>query len=279
VTTEATASFEKELMNNVGARVGYVYRRRIDTYTFGGINVLRPRSAYNIPLTRRDPGPDGALNTADDGGTVTIYDYDPAYRGAAFVQNVQVNADTTEKYHTFEGAINRRLAGKWMASASGFVVKNHRWIEQNFVTPNDDPFPLDETWGWGMNLSGMYRLPADIRLAVFLQAKNGLKGQRTTRFNAVDPDGGPRLNQLGNVTLRMEPYGSQTADTITSTNLRVSKDQGMGRGRSVSFDVDLFNVLNSGVPTNIGWLSGPSYGAISEVLSARIVRFGARFRF
>ncbi len=279
VTTEATASFERELMNNVGARVGYVYRRRVDTYTFGGINVLRPRSAYNIPLTRRDPGPDGVLNNADDGGTVTIYDYDPAYRGAAFVQNVQVNSDTVEKYHTIEGAINRRLSGKWMASASGFVVKNHRWIEQDFVTPNDDPFPLDETWGWGMNLSGMYRLPAEIRLAVFLQAKNGLKGQRTTRFAAVDPDGGPRLNQLGSVTLRMEPYGSVTGDTIASTNLRVSKDLGLGRGRSVSFDVDLFNVFNSGVPTNIGWLSGPSYGAISEVLSARIVRFGARARF
>ncbi len=279
LTTEATASFERELMNNLGARVGYVYRRRIDTYTFAGINVLRPRSAYNIALTRRDPGPDGQLNTADDGGKVTIYDYDAAYRGAAFVQNVQVNAGTTEKYHTFEAAINRRLAGKWMASAAGFVVKNHRWIEKDFVTPNDDPFPLDETWGWGMNLSGMYRLPADIRLAVFLQAKNGIRGQRTTRFTAVDPDGGPRLTQLASVTMRMGEYGSQTGDTIASTNLRISKDLAMGRGRSVSFDVDLFNALNSGVPTNISWLAGPSFGAINEVLSARIVRFGARFRF
>jgi hypothetical protein len=125
----------------------------------------------------------------------------------------------------------------------------------------------------------MYRLPTDIRLAVFLQAKNGIKGQRTTRFTAVDPDGGTRLTQLATVTLRMEPWGAQSADAITSTNLRVSKDLPMGKGRSVSFDVDLFNALNSGVPTNISWLSGPSFGAINEVLSARIVRFGARFRF
>jgi hypothetical protein len=279
LTTEATASFEKELMNNVGARVGYVYRQRIDTYTFAGINVLRPRSAYNIPITRRDPGPDGVLGTADDGGRVTIYDYDAAYRGAAFVRNVQTNSGVTEKYHTIEAAINRRLAGKWMAAASGFAVKNHRWLEQNFVSPNDDPFPLDDTWGWGMNVSGMYRLPADVRVAVFLQAKSGLKGQRTTRFTAVDPDGGPRLTQLSTVTLRMEPYGSQYGGAIRSTNLRISKDLEMGRGRSVSFDVDLFNTFNSGVPTNIVWLSGPSFGAINEVLSPRIVRFGARFRF
>ena len=146
------------------------------------------------------------------------------------------------------------------------------------MTPNDDPFRWMRP-GLGMNLSGMYRHRPTSGFAIFLQAKNGLKGQRTTRFAAVDPDGGPRLNQLGSVTLRMEPYGSVTGDTIASTNLRVSKDLAMGRGRSVSFDVDFFNVFNSGVPTNIGWLSGPSYGAISEVLSARIVRFGARFRF
>ena len=104
------------------------YRQRRDLYTFAGINVLRPRAVYNIALQRRDPGPDGVLNTGDDAGTVTIYDYDPAYRGAAFVQNVQVNSDTTEKYHTIEAAVNRRLAGRWMASASGFAVKNHRFL-------------------------------------------------------------------------------------------------------------------------------------------------------
>lgn len=279
VTTEATASIERELMNNVGARLGYVFRRRIDLYSFGGVNVLRPRSAYNIPLRRRDPGPDGVLGTSDDGGTVTIYDYDPAFRGAAFVQNVQINSDTVERYHTIEAAVNRRLAGRWMAAASAFVVKNHRWIEQNFQSPNDDPFPLDETWGWGMNASGMYRLPGDVQLAGFLHAKQGLRGQRTHIFRSADPDGGPALRQLSTVTLRLEPYGTQKGDTIMSTNLRVSKNIGLGGGRRVSIDVDLFNVFNSGVPTSITWQSGPSFGAIDEVLSPRIVRLGGKFSF
>jgi hypothetical protein len=279
ITTEATASFERELMANVGVRVGYVFRRRLDLYTFGGVNVLRPRSAYNIPLQRRDPGPDGVLNNADDGGTVTIYDYDPAYRGAAFVQQVQVNSDTIERYHTIEAAVARRLSGRWMAQAAGFAVKNHRWIEQNFQTPNDDYFPLDETWNWGMNVSGMYRLPYDVRLAAFLQAKRGVTGLRTNIFRSADPDGGPPLRQLSTVTLRLDPYGSQRGDTITTTNLRVSKDLRLTGGRRVSFDVDLFNLFNSGVPTSITWQSGPQFGAINEVLSPRIVRFGGRFSF
>lgn len=278
VTTEATTSFERELMGNVGVRVGYVFRRRIDLYSFGGINVLRPRSAYNIQLRRRDPGPDGVLGNGDDGGTVIISDYDAAYRGASFVRQVQTNSDTIERYHTIEAAVARRLTGRWMAQAAGFAVKNHRWVEQNFQTPNDDFFPLDETWNWGMNLSGMYRLPAEVRLAAFLQAKRGVTGQRTNIFRSADPDGGTPLRQLSTVTLRLEPYGSQRGDTIATTNLRVSKDFRLA-ARRVSFDVDLFNVFNSGVPTSITWQSGPQFGAINEVLSPRIVRFGGRFSF
>jgi hypothetical protein len=279
VTTEATVSFERELMANVGVRLGYVFRRRVNLYTFGGVNVLRPRSVYNIPLSRRDPGADGVLNTSDDGGRVTIYDYDPGYRGAAFVQQVQQNSDTIERYHTIEAMVSRRLSGRWMAQASGFATKNHRWIELNFSTPNDDPFPLDETWNWGMNLSGMYRLPGDVQFAAFLQAKRGVTGQRTYIFRSADPDGGTPLRQLSTVTLRLNEYGSEHGDPITSTNLRVSKDFRFVGGRRIAFDVDLFNLFNSGVPTAMTWVSGPQFGAITEVLSARIVRVGGRFSF
>jgi hypothetical protein len=279
VTTEATMSLEHEVMNNVGLRVGYVFRRRTDLFSFNGVNVKRPREVYNIALQRRDPGADGVLNTPDDAGSVTIYDYDPAYRGATFVQQVQVNSDTVERYHTIEAAITKRLSGRWMAAASGFAVKNHRWLEQHFQSPNDDPFPLDETWGWGMNFSGVYRFPYDIQVAAFLQAKQGLRGQRTNIFRSADPDGGPPLRQLSTVTLRLEEYGSQTSDAIVSTNLRGSKMVRLGGSTRLSFEVDLFNLFNSGVPTSISWQSGPSFGAINEVLSPRIARFGLKFDF
>ena len=56
-----------------------------------------------------------------------------------------------------------------------------------------------------MNLSRMYRLPYDVRLAGFLQAKRGVTGRRTNIFRSADPDGGPPLRQLSTVTLRLEP--------------------------------------------------------------------------
>ena len=79
---QATAEVDHELMPNTSLRVLYVYNR--DRLIIETVNALRPYSAYNIPITRRDPGPDGILNNADDGGKVTFYDYDPAFRGATF---------------------------------------------------------------------------------------------------------------------------------------------------------------------------------------------------
>jgi hypothetical protein len=51
------------------------------------------RGELGEAIVRQDPGPDGSLGTADDGGMVTLYDFDPAYRGAAFVQNEPINRD------------------------------------------------------------------------------------------------------------------------------------------------------------------------------------------
>ena len=56
MTDETTIGVERELMQNLGVRALYVYKKVTDR--FATRNVARPRSAYNIPLTRRDPGPE-----------------------------------------------------------------------------------------------------------------------------------------------------------------------------------------------------------------------------
>jgi len=289
MTSELTASFERELVANLGVRVGYVFRHRKDYYSnsatipfssTGGPNELRPREAYNIALNRRDPGPDGAVGTADDGGMVTIYDYDAAYRGAAFVRNVLVNSPNADKINTLEFALTKRLSNRWMAQGSFWVVKNNNWIEQTFETPNNDYFPKDETWDWAGNLSGSYLFPGDVRLAGFVTSKAGLKGARTNIFRAADPSGGTPLRQLSTVTLRLEPWGMQRAPAMTNVNLRGSKEFKLpGSSAAFGVDVDVFNVLNKATPSNVTWVSGPTFGYATEVLPARVVRLGGRFSF
>jgi hypothetical protein len=285
MTNEATAGFEHQLMSSLGFRALYVYKDYSDNVVT--VNVARPRSAFNIPLTRRDPGPDGVLNTTDDGGKVTIWDYDPAYRGAAFVANQRLNSPRTDRFHSVEFTVTKRSAGRWFGMGSFWVTRQHRWLQRYPDNPNEDYFPLAENWTWGSNISGNYRLPWDVNVGAFLQSKVGVQGQRTYIFRAQDPDGGPPLRQQSTVTLRLEPSGAQQGPAITILNMRASKVVSIG-GTRLEFDVEGFNLLNSSAPTQITFASGPTFGWFGTtggsagdtgVLTARVMRVGIRYRF
>jgi outer membrane receptor protein involved in Fe transport len=278
MTTEATIGYEREVMTNLGVRVLYVFKKVTDQYAT--TNVARPRSAYSIPITRRDPGPDGALNTADDGGLVTIYDYDRAFFGAAFVQNELQNSDRDDRYQTIEFTVTKRTSGRWGAMASFWAIKNHEWLGNARLpdNPNNDLYPLNETWEWAGNVSGSYRLPAGVQFSGFVQSKVGLKGQRTNIFRQSDPSG-PSLAQLNSVTMRLEPFGATHEPAIVVVNLRASKQFALPAGQRAQFDFDLFNLFNASAPITATFASGPSFDYATAVVPPRIVRIGFRYTF
>jgi hypothetical protein len=275
-TWEATASFERELMPNLAFRTMYVYRRLIGYIST--VNTLRPYSTYDIPITRRDPGPDGVLNTADDGGSITLYDYDPAYRGAAFVNAMRVNNTNDDRYHSLEWTVTKRSSKYWL-QASYFLVKNHRWLAGVFESPNNKFFPLDETWGWAGTITGRYQLPAGVSVSGFLQSMNGIKGQRTYIFRQADPDGGRPISQLSNITLPLEPYGNEHLSALHNLSLRVSKTQRLGERWKAAIDLDVFNLLNEATPLGANWSSGPTFGYVTDVIPGRIARIGVKCEF
>jgi len=280
--SESATSYEHELAPSVGFNTSHVYRRSTDNYNIPGPNVARPLSAYNIRITRRDPGADGILGTADDGGSVTFFDYSPAYRGVAFVQNELQNSPLPNQFHTVEFTVTKRPTRRWQGSASFWMVKNHRWITSTFNAPQDYFFALDETWGWAGNFEVSYRLPFDLLVAANMQSKKGAMGQRTVLFRTVDPDGGTPISQLSTATIRMEPYGAEVGPPLNVLNFRGSKDIRV-RGGKLGFGVDVFNALNSNAPNALLYASGPTYlyptGVNGGILPARIARLTARFSF
>ena len=283
---ETTASFERELAANVGLRLMYVHKlvsgainNTLPNNSTVTINTLRPYSAWSVPITRRDPGPDGILGNADDAGTVTLYDYAAAFRGAAFVNTQIVNATNADRYDSIEGTLIKRFSSRWTGQVSYFAVKNHRWLASVFAGPNDQFFPIDETWSWAGNVTGTYRFPGDVSVSGFLQSRNGVTGQRTYIFRQVDPDGGPAIAQNGNTTIRVEPYGTRRLAAQNILNLRAGKDFTLGGARRIGVDFDVFNVLNAATPTAANFQSGPSFGYVTNVIPARIARLGVRFRF
>jgi len=276
-TWETTASYEREMASSLGLRVMYVYKLLSGSTT--NINTLRPYDAWSVPITRRDPGPDGVLGNADDAGTVTLYDYTAAYKGASFVNAQTVNAANADHFHSIEVTMTKRSSSRWMGQISYFAVKNHRWLSSTFNTPNDQFFPLDDTWSWAGNVNGTYRLPYGVALSGFLQSKSGLKGQRTYIFRQADPDGGAAIAQNGNTTIRLEPFGAQKLSAQNILNLRASKEFSLGGGRRIGIDFDVFNALNGATPTGANFQAGPSFGYVTGVIPARIARLGGRLRF
>jgi hypothetical protein len=275
---EATASFERELLPSIGIRVLYVYKRL--TGDFDTINTARPYSAFNIPLVRRDPGADGLLNTGDDGGSVTIWDYDPAYRGAAFVVNTVLNraTDHADTAKTIEVAVSRRLANGWSLTSSYDATKNHRWLVGTFQSPNDLYFPLDETWSQVFKLGGSYMLPWQVSFGATLSVLSGVPGQRTYVFRAADPDGGTPLRQQTTVTLRLEPYGTQTGPIRPDLGLRVAKIFHTGN-REIELMLDALNATNSNAAQAITYVAGPTFGRITQIPSPRQFQVGVQYRF
>ena len=275
---EITTAFEHELTASTAVRGLYLYRRNGNQTAT--INVLRPYSAFNIPITRTDPGPDGVLGNSDDGGKVVIWDYDPAYRGSAFQGNQTVNRPDGRYDYTqsFEVALNKRLASNWSLTSSFTANKNHNYVVSVPTSPNDDYFPIDTSMNWAFKLSGNWNLPKDIVVGAIMEAFSGPKGTRTYVFRAPGESGGPALRQQTTVTLRLEPTGSQHEPAHAQVNLRVGKKvRVMNKSLQLSFDA--LNVFNTNAVKAATYVSGPQFGRVTNAVPSRQLRADIKLIF
>jgi hypothetical protein len=274
---ETTASLEHELAPNLAIRGLYVYKRL--TNTFASINVLRPYSAYNIPITRRDPGADGALGTADDGDLVALFDYAAAFRGSNFVGNMNTNRPSgrDDFYQSAELELNRRLANNWGFLTSFTATKSHEWLVPIAQSPNDESFPLNTSWRWNFKVNGTHNLPRDIVVGAIVDVYSGFLGQRTYVFRPTDASG-PPLVQLASVTMRLEPFGTQREAVQPVVNLRVGKKFTFDK-KSLRASFDVLNVANANGVKGATYVSGPSFGTVTSIQSPRLLRVGVSFEF
>ena len=275
---EMTVAFEREISTSTAVRGLYLYRRHGDQTAT--INVRRSYSAFNIPIARTDPGPDGVLGNSDDGAKVVIHDYDPAFRGGAFQGNQTVNRPDGRYDYTqsFEAAINKRLGNNWSLNSSYTANKNHTYVVSVPTSPNDDYFPIDETWNWSYKLSGNWNLPKDFVVGAIMEAFSGPKGTRTYVFRAPAEGTGLPLRQQTTVALRLEPVGSQSEPAYGQINLRLGKKLRLGI-RDLLLSLDALNVTNGNAVKAATYVSGPQFGRVTNALVSRQLRVGAQFTF
>jgi hypothetical protein len=270
-TDEATLRFERQLGPSLSARVGYVYKREFDLYQL--VNVARPFSAYNIPITTTDPGPDGVVGNADDRGPVTYFDYDPAFRGPQFERNLTVNPPgLTNRYNNIEVGMDKRLSANWQLLMSYLATKNDAWIAGVPTTPNEEFFPKNQTWDQTFRAAGSYVAPWGIMGSALFEYQSGPAQARDVLYRTG-------LRQLSSLTLRMEPIGAYRLPAVKLLSVRAAKHFRIGAAQKMTAQFDLFNALNANDATAITVRSGPNYDRITAILPPRVARVGVTYSF
>ena len=248
------------------------------------------------PVQKADPGPDGTLNTADDGRALTVYNKtNPGHEFLLFTNPNNAFRD----YDGFQLIGTKRYANNWQANLS-YTWSHARGTVDNrgstnaggggnqglgqtggFANPNhginiEGDARFDPTHA--VKLEGTYRVPAlgGFNISGVYRYTTGLAWGRIATIRGL---------AQGSESVRIEPIGTRRADAVNFVDLRVEKTFPLGRAsRQAGIYLDVFNLNNQGVPDNgvrtaIQESSGSSFGNPNAWLSPRIARLGFRFTF
>ena len=253
------------------------------------INALRPYSVYNLPdppipvLTAGSPT---AETPARSPSTTTIRRcgvWSPRNIKRGPTRSLQHRRD-----HLHQAAVEPVVRDHVVA-----VTKNHRWVDAIADSPNDDYFPLDETWEWRPSFAGAYDV-VRIEVSTLYDAFDGLPGQRTYLFRCGRSGRRSGAPHPAPYNLRVEPLrrarGTAAAQPEPAWRRRISAWR--CNSQSVRLEVDL---LNPSIPTCLGrrhrrrhgrqssaginYVSGPTFGYVTRIVSPRYLRFGATLKF
>ena len=280
-TREFSGWFEHELAASFGVRTGFVMRQIRNQRTNRDAN--RPFSAFDVPATFPDPGPDGRNGTSDDGAPISGFNLNPAFLGRPTLTTVANQPDANGDYYTWEVSANRRMTGRWSLRASfthtwnydhgnNYAGSNVRQYTLPF-TPND-LINTDRADGafkftnWTAKLMSTIEAPYGVRLTPMLRHQSG---DQTGRIVQVPFN-------YGTQPVLVEPLSTHRLDDVTIWDLRAEKVFRIS-GRSVSGFLDIYNISNSNAEFRQIYVSGTSFGLPTTIVPPRIVRFGAKLEW
>lgn len=278
---EVAAWIERDLPAHVALRTGVVWREMRQPYMRQNPN--RPFDAFTIPVTLRDPGPDGRVGTADDGAAIQAYNLDPSRLDLplAFVVGNVPNASSD--HVTWELTAARRFSGRWSMmtgfsytwsgdQASGYSGQR---VRSNVypATPNDlinaEPDGRHRFETWTFKVHGTVEGPWGVRISPLLRHQSGQPYGRTfqTAPNALNYD---------RIRVPAEPIGTRRMDHVTILDVRVEKGFRLPPAQRVAAFLDVYNLLNANPEQNISWLSGPTFLRPLSIVPPRIARIGVK---
>jgi hypothetical protein len=279
---EYLVGVERQLPWGISAKAQYISRDFKESIGFvDPVRIWRP-------VLKTDPGPDGRLGTADDGGPVTVfYDQDPS-RSALLLTNpngayrryhgVQlIGSKRYAKATEFQASYTwSRTVGSYNNAFSSNAANNDLSTNGVFVNPNralnaEGRTPQDFTHE--VKLLGTYRLPAWGGVNV-----SGVYRYQSGRPWARSASGFGSQTEL--FALYMEPRATRELPAVNTLDLRLEKtwkpSQKLG---TLGVFADIFNVGNQGVSLKDTEVSGPNFGVPARWIEPRTLRAGIRLLF
>ena len=271
---EFTASVERELIPNFAIRVTGVYTSEFNTVRL--LNTLRPYSAFNIPITNRDPGPDNILGNADDPGTaLTYWDYPASLRGLAFQRPMYINDSASDaNYKSIDVAASKRFSNRWQLLASYSGTKRHIPVPARAAyDPNTEINAADDRWEWLTRVSGSYLFPLGIQASTNILVQSGIPYART-----VSVRGGV---QIPSITLRTEPLGAHQTPTQTLVAVNAEKVIRLKRNHQLTVGANIYNLLNANFDEDAApqAASGARFGYSNTIALPRMGEATLRYKF
>jgi len=273
---EYSVSIERQLIPNVAVRVTGLYTRTFNTYRL--LSTYRPYPAWNIPITKMDPGIDGTLGTGDDpGSSLTYYAYPQSLAGNAFSQTMLTNdPNADQSYRSFEIAASKRLSNRWQFNAAYSATRKHVPFGSDPPfddTPNAEIFTADNTWEWETKLSGAYQAPFGITASANFQNISGNPFARQVLFTT----GG--TSTVPTIVLNVEEIGARRLPSQNLLDLRAEKAIRLRGSQRLTGRVTVFNSLNTNATLTVQQQSGARFLQATSIIPPRVVEFGVSYDF
>ena len=265
---QASAYIEREVAPDFGVRTGMVLNARRQPY--GTINVSRPLGAYSIPVAVVDPGTDGRVPSADDGGTLTAYDLTAASLSASPVNLTTSLPDSNSDYYTWEITATKRQRSGWSLLASF----THTWSHEAALGTGNDftPNVLINATGhqnrfrtWQAKLNGTMNLRWGFQVVPVVRHQSGTPFARTF----------VQTLNYGNATIKAEPIAANRTPDITIVDVRTEKTFRIKAVRVIGF-FDVYNMFNTNAVQTLTTTSGGSWLRPTAITAPRVLRIGAR---
>jgi carboxypeptidase family protein len=271
---------EREVIRDLSIKAQYIQRDHRDI--FGYVDPTSIYQAVQVP----DPGPDGRAGTADDAGTITVFDL----RNPGATSYVFTNPEgASRRYRAFQLIAQKRYAHRWQLLAA-YTRSRARGTVDNGGSQNAggapaaSPFanPNAATNSTGRNtldfphevvVRATYDAPVLGGLAIG-GSYHYLSGGAWSRLVRV------RLTQ-GNVDVRVTPRGTEPSPALSQFDLRFSKDIPLRNAVKASLYLDIFNLTNRGVVDRVRYqeASGATFGQPLTWIDPRTFKLAARLAF